>query len=541
MAISQKTPIWIVTALTRDRGTAKEAAIRAIDVMSLEGDRAALRALLLQSLTRDFVSPPPGQWDDPKSSDARCWILSALGRVADDDDQCNREVRRHLDPILEPHEWARYWALEGLVAGKASDIEEVSRQIVCAREEPLVLSLAYAILASRGDAECLKVVQDRLEQDSRDTWAVLRALRFVPVLNAAVIRSLCTMVEQGAYSDLTFDAIVALGRIPPDCQYADGAAQTLANYLVKYRWPMYDSMRTKALVGLGNLRVTRIAPVLIEGLFDDSQSIVSAAARSLEVVLGVRVATIRILEAAEAADPQTLAKLAAALRYMDRAAGVRELETAMLTGPESRQAAARNLLSEVGGAEAFQRLRARTTAVTQYIGVLEEAETKIRKLFEDSIVEARHGFKVATSMDIVVFGIGILLILGSAVPILVAGGKLDSWAGVGTIGGTGLLGVLYTLLIANPRRQVKEAVDHLMHLKIIFLAYLRQLHQADQAYTRRLLDDRDFPASEVALFMDMVGGSMTRTLTQLSSEARPLTIDPKESAKPFQASRELTA
>ncbi len=541
MAVSQKTPAWIVTALTRDRGTAKEAAIRAIDVMSLEGDRAVLRALLLQELTRDFVSPLPGQWDDPKSSDARCWVLSALGRVADGDDQCKREVRRHLDPTLEPYEWARYWALEGLVAGRASDIEELARQIVRAREEPLVLSLAYAILASRGDAECMKVVQDRLEQNSRETWAMLRALRVVPALNAAVIHSLCSTVEQGTYSDLTFDAIVALGRIPPDSQYADGAAQTLANYLVKYRWPMYDSMRTKALVGLGNLRVTRIAPVLIEELFDDSQSIVSAAARSLEAVLGVRVGTIRILETAEAADPDTQAKLAAALRYMDRTAVVRELEPAMLTGPESQQAAARNLLSEVGGAEAFQRLRARTTAVTQYVGVLEEAETKIRKLFEDSIVEARHGFKVATSMDIVVFVVGILLILGSAVPILLAGGRLDSWAGVGITSGVGLLGVLYTLLIANPRRQVREAVDHLMHLKVVFLAYLRQLHQTDQAYTRRLLDDRDFPASEVATFTDMVDSSMTKALSELSPQARALTTESKKSTKPSPASKEATA
>jgi hypothetical protein len=281
---------------------------------------------------------------------------------------------------------------------------------------------------------------------------------------------------------------------------------------------MYDSMRTRALVGLGNLRVTRIATVLIEELFDDSPGIVSAASRSLEAVLGVRTATARIMEAAVAADADTQARLAAALRYMDRASVVEELETTMLTGPDAQRAAARNLLSEVGGAQAFQSLKARTTAVTQYMGVLEEAETKIRKLFEDSIIEARHGFKIAASMDIVVFGIGICLVLASAISILVAGRTLDSWAGVGITGGTGVLGVLYVLLIANPRRQVRESVDHLMHLKVVFLAYLRQLHQTDQAYTRRLLDDRDFSVSEVTSFTNMVGNSMTKALSELSPQ-----------------------
>jgi hypothetical protein len=158
--------------------------------------------------------------------------------------------------------------------------------------------------------------------------------------------------------------------------------------------------------------------------------------------------------------------------------------------------------------------------VSQYIGVMEEAETKIRKLFEDSIVEARHGFKIAASMDIVVFGIGIFLVLASAVSILLAGESLDSWAGVGITGGTGLLGVVYGLLIANPRRQVKESVDHLMDLKVVFLAYLRQLHQTDQAYTRRLLEDKEFSASEVSSFTEMIGLSMTRALSELSPQLR---------------------
>jgi HEAT repeat protein len=521
MTVTPTTPAWIVNALTRERGTTKEVALRAVEAMTGDSDRDTLRVLLMQALTRDFVPPAPGQVEDIKSRDARCWILSALGRIEDRDEACRRELRRHLDRAIEPWWWARYWTLEGLIGGRADDLESIARRIVADDgDDPLLIQLAHAILAARGDAESLKVVVDALEPDSETAWATLRALRVVPILKPAVIGTLCAIVDKGTYTDLTFDAIMALSRIPADSQHADAAAQALAGYLVKYRWPMYDSMRSRALAGLGNLRVSRVAPVLIEELFDDNPGIVAAAARALEAVLGVRTASLRIVEAAVNADPGTQSRLGAALRSMNRPAVVQQLESAMLTGSDEQQATARSLLSEVGGADAFQRLRARTTAVTQYVGVLEQAEAKIRQLFEDSIVEARQGFRVAAAMDIIVFGVGLLLIVGSAIPILLSGGKLDSWAGVGATGGVGLLGVLYGRLIANPRRQIREAVDHLMHLKIVFLAYLRQLHQTDQAYTRRLLDDKDFPAVDVAVFTEMVAASMAKALSELA-RSRP--------------------
>ena len=69
-------------------------------------------------------------------------------------------------------------------------------------------------------------------------------------------------------------------------------------------------------------------------------------------------------------------------------------------------------------------------------------------------------------------------------------------------------------MIANPRRQVRESVDHLMLVKIVFLSYLRRLHQADQAYTRRLLDDEVVTVDEVKLFADLIGGIMDDTVQQ---------------------------
>ena len=148
----------------------------------------------------------------------------------------------------------------------------------------------------------------------------------------------------------------------------------------------------------------------------------------------------------------------------------------------------------------------------QYVDVLERAEDRVRELFEQSVHEAQKGFQLATWMDVTVFGGGIVLILVSAANALLRTGDLETWAGVG---GVGVLGVVYGLLIANPR-QVRETVDHLMKIKIIFLAYLRRLHQTDQAYTRLLLDSDKITAEQLKAYSDIVGAIMDATRKQLT-------------------------
>ena len=176
------------------------------------------------------------------------------------------------------------------------------------------------------------------------------------------------------------------------------------------------------------------------------------------------------------------------------------------------------LLSELGGAVAFEKLRARTDAMKQYTDVLEKAEQGVRSLFDRTIREAQNGFQLAVIMDAMVFALGILLLVGSSVYALVKGGDLSSWAGVGVSGGVGVLGVLYGTLVAKPRRQVRESVDHLMRLKIMFLAYLRRLHQADQAYTRRMLDDKLLSIQEVEWFSEVVANIMDSTMEHTEEE-----------------------
>jgi uncharacterized protein (DUF2384 family) len=210
---------------------------------------------------------------------------------------------------------------------------------------------------------------------------------------------------------------------------------------------------------------------------------------------------------------------------MQRDAVVEELESVMISGRPEEQDSARLLLSEMGGMAAMQKLHARTSAIAQFNSVMQTSEENIRRLFETTVKEAQTGFKMASIMDMLVFAMGIGLVSLSGGIVLANEGNLNSWVGIGLSGGTGVLAVLYGIVIARPRKQILEAVDHLMRQKVIFLSFLRQLHQVDQAYTRRLRDDKPLIPEEAGKYSQMVETIMITAVAQImggKSEAHAL-------------------
>ena len=352
----------------------------------------------------------------------------------------------------------------------------------------------------------------------------LRALRVVPL--PATVRDLCRIVDDAEYPDETYDAIVALGNVPTDWPQSKQAAQSLSGCIEKFRrYPWKDGMRTGAIAGLGNLKVETVAGVLLDELVDDNPAIVREAARSMKKILGLNLTVARIAEAAVKGGSGVIEAYGRALRWLNREQTAEELGNLMASGTVAQQDLARLLLSELGGTVAFEKLRARTDAMKQYNDLLEKTEQSVRLLFDRSVREAQNGFQLAVIMDVVIFALGVLLVVGSAGYALYLEGDLSSWAGVGVAGGVGVLGIIYGTLIANPRRQVRESVDHLMRLKITFLAYLRRLHQADQAYTRRLLDDKQLSLDEIRSFSNIVGDIMDTTLERHDPEAAKQAMD----------------
>lgn len=484
-------------------------------------DRSVLRTLLIKAISGDYAAGKEDEQADETIAFTRSWLVGVLARISAGDDAATALAAAHVETAAEPYHWARYWALEGLIFAGSPVTEDAARKAASHVDDQLVSLLADAWLASRGDRKALAKVKKALEAGGDDTWYALRALRIVPL--QATVPTLCEIVRGGIYSDATYDAVMALGMVPGDWGHATAAAQALSATVVAMRGaPWKDGMRTGAITGLGNLKVESAAPLLVEELGDDNPAIVREAARSLERILGLGVAVTRVTEAAARSDEGGLVAYGRALRWLNREAVAEELEALMGAGAPRQQDAARALLAELGGAVAFQKLRARTDVMKQYSDVLEKAEEKIRELFETSVREAQRGFHLAVIMDVTVFAVGVLLLLGSALYALLMQGDLSSWAGVGLAGGTGVLGMVYGVLIANPRKQVRESVDHLMRVKMVFLAYLRRLHQADQAYARRLLDDKPVTVEEVQGFSNTVGVIMDQTLAQnLDGAAKP--------------------
>jgi hypothetical protein len=501
----------IFHALISNRLAERYKAVELLNDPRYPVDFPTLKTLLIKAITKDYYVGKEVEQDDPAIASTRSWLLGMLARVSAGDGVATKLVIKHIDGKFETNDWARYWALEGLISGKNSETETVARRI--ANDNQLLVGmLATAFIASLNEPAATKKIKESLN-DPEMQWSVLRALRVIAL--PATVPMLCEIVEKANYTDETYDAIVALGNIPGDWNHSTRAAQALSVFISKMRGsPWKDSMRTGTITSLGKLKIESTAPLIIEELTDDNPAIVREAARSIEKIIGLRLTVIRVVEAALQSGAAGVDIYARALRWLNRDAVAEELETLMTTGSAHQQDIARTLLSELGGTVAFEKLRVRTDAMKQYTDVLEETEKGIRSLFDASVREAQGGFQIAVIMDVVVFSLGILLLLGSAGYALFSTGDLSKWAGVGISGGLGVLGIVYGVLISNPRRQVRESVDHLMLVKIVFLSYLRRLHQADQAYTRRLLDDEPITVDQVKDFSDLISSIMDGTIQQ---------------------------
>jgi hypothetical protein len=319
------------------------------------------------------------------------------------------------------------------------------------------------------------------------------------------------LLESDTDPDLKYDAIIALGIVPPEGQEAETAVSALLSNVKRCRKHKYwDSMRSKSIAALNNFRSPESVPLLVEELADGNPSIVLEAARALESITGVAKATRQVVEAASSAGDESVTHYSNALRWMNRDKVAEELESVMMTGTLEQQDMARKLMSEVGGRAAFEKLRARSETMKQHLDALEKTEEGIRELFDSSLIEAKSGYKLGTYMDIIVFFLGVGLVVLSGT--LVINGK-ETIAGI--TGAGGVLAVLYNLFISNPRRKVQESVEHLMALKVIFLGYLRQLHQADKAYVRRFLDDTPLTPAEVREFAGIVSDAMKDSISNI--------------------------
>ncbi len=478
-------------------------------------DLQLLKTLIINAIKNEYYVGKEDDQLDREVANTRMWLTNALAKISNDDQESTNFCKDFIYRKIEPFKWTRYWVLEGFITSNNPVTKDIADEVALDTEDPLVSMLASAYLASTGDKKSLDKIQHDLG-DPANKWFALRALRIVP-LHAAV-PSLCEIVEDAEDEDIIYDAIMALIKIPSHWQQSILAMQALLKCIVKMRpMPWKDSIRAIAIRGLGNLKKTDSAPIIIEELADDNPSIAREAARSIEKILGISTTVSRIIESismSDFSDSNIIEAYARALRWLERKIVAEELEAMIARGTSSQQEIAKMLLSEIGGRIAFDKLRSRTDVIKQFGEILEKTEEKVRILFENSITEAQKGFFVAILMDIAIFIIGLILIICSSYLAFTSEGNLQNWVGIGVPGGLGVLGVLYSLLVSNPRKQVIEAVDHLMQVKIIFLAYLRRLHQTDQAFTRLMMDEKIISIETINHFAEVIGTNMKDTISQ---------------------------
>jgi hypothetical protein len=510
----------IVKTLIQGRQAERMEAQRSLETRAKGVDLDLARDLILQALKGKFAPRPQ---DDPNAG-SRCWLLSSLRLVPAAGNEPEHTLFLFVDQTHEWGPWPRYWALQALLHRNAPDLEKKCRSHLVKDKDILPRWLAKTILAAAGDQPSAQEIKEVLNDNSgksdveADRWAVLRALRFVNLSFA--VDPVADIVNKAArkltFSDVTFDAIIALGNVPRFSPEANVAANALINIITRSReFQYWDVMRIRAIEALGHLRVSHTAALLLDEVTDLNPSIVKEAVLALEQVLDGETLTARILERLTKDRDQetTLPLYAGALRFLsDGKPSVNKLESAMVSGPIDSREYARRLLSEMGGSYAVDKLTAQAQGAQRYLEVLDHSDEKLREMFEDTLKEGRRGFHVVTIMDATLFVAG-LIMLGIAIALATADRTLIA---VLTASG-GIISALYGRFFAKPREQVEASVTHLAALKTVFLGYLRQLRQIDQTYARRMLDDRAPDAAEMKAFISMVGTVMNGALVQLGT------------------------
>lgn len=280
------------------------------------------------------------------------------------------------------------------------------------------------------------------------------------------------------------------------------------------------SVKLLALEALSKCAQSKSMAELISFLTEDDPSTVRRTVQALSKCVGLKPTVHEIVKAGARTAAESLDLLANSLRYLtesDNAARemvVNQLEDEMYHGTEEFRRTSQRLLTEMGGSSAMRKLQNRTETVAVYRSAMKEAEATMSEQFRATMGDAARGFNIALAMDVAVFLVGVALIVASGI-IAIRNNDMSSMAGVGVTGGTGVLATLYSLLVAKPREKVQMAVDHQMYLKVVFLGYLRELHQLDQSFTRRMMEDSALDQSEMTGYTGAIRTTMKDALDHL--------------------------
>jgi HEAT repeat protein len=496
------------------------------------GDREqsleALRAFRAIDNKQRFLGPALEFFRTEEKDQVRSWGAGVLegigGRRAF---ECLLGVLTPSEPeeLKHQYRYTRFFALAGVARLERTEDERAQvtsllEQLWVDRwqettEDYLVQAEAAVLLSLRRNQNALAQTRAMLRSSNRDfwiTWACLRALREFPLPEVAP--EVVEVMRTARYYDHRMYALRALA-----C-YRDNAnvVNELANVV---RTSPDGSMRLLAVNALGELRNREAQDVLVRALADQDAEIRVRAAAALLELLTTEEAVSTVVQRALAEDTsaETLDHLLDALRRIDSTLSAEVLNRELGSQDRRRAQAAEEILINLGGWAAVQRLGQRRSTLDSLDAILRESEEVVRTTFADTIRQARLNFYFAMAVNVVVVIVGIALIVIAIIELAKDPSQLADWIVPGT---AGVIGILINLFFNNPRRNAREDLTSLMNVNVIFLGFLRQLNEIDATFKHAYLESHTFGAEHMRVTVKQIERTVEQTLTMAACHLRNL-------------------
>jgi len=172
----------------------------------------------------------------------------------------------------------------------------------------------------------------------------------------------------------------------------------------------------------------------------------------------------------------------------------------------------------VGGEKAVQTLMGQKSEVLRaYNELLSKTDEPIQDLFKETMRQAKFSFTVSQIMSIIIFIVGIGAIIAGLYFAFQSGNdRVELIFGAGT-SIVGAIAVLLDLMVRDPHKRVQEATSILLRIKVIFLGYLRQIHQIDATFKHEFIEGgKEFGQKDVELTTKLISAVMKSTMNVIT-------------------------
>jgi hypothetical protein len=240
------------------------------------------------------------------------------------------------------------------------------------------------------------------------------------------------------------------------------------------------------------------AAYALRAVFGSAEEVVAALVQRALEVTDDRAACGYVVEAIRLVDD-------------DRSLAAEVLRKEMGSENQARARAAEEVLINLGGWAAIQRLSQRRATLRELDALLERSEEVVKDTFRDTIRQARLNFYFAMAVNVIVVLVGIVLIGIAIAHLLDDPERLAAWI---LPGATGVIGILVNMLFNDPRRNAREDLLSLMNVNVLFLGFLRQVNQIDATFKHAYLENTEFGTTAMRQTLAELERAVATTLEQ---------------------------